>query len=279
MLLKIFQLLFVLVAVVVTNPASAGTINVIGFVNFDGNSGAVTLAGDRGFAFVGGAPSGGGFLGPAGCSGNLVSCAPGTPINLSASWCCNDLPGTATLDGTFYPNVGSLGPPTPGHPSANAGFGFAGQVSAPSFGGPSTLAVVTAPVSFTGFFNHDDGQGSAGDEQLLASARATLVLRQIEFAEGSTWLYQRVDYALEPVPEPGSLLLFGTAFSGLGLARLRQWRRKQNFCSRAARRGARLWGKPRLGTICCWVLSSLCGMVAVSPSESASVLSDSPTKC
>ena len=139
---------------------------------------------------------------------------------MHASSSGNDLPGNATLDGVFYANVGALGPPP--FPVALASFNFTGEVTAPPFK-TSGFAAVTAPVNFSGLFLHDDGSGGTV-EQLVASARATLSLQEIDCCGGPAWVYNGIRYDLEPVPEPGTLLLLGTALTGLGLLapRLRQ---------------------------------------------------------
>jgi hypothetical protein len=69
-------------------------------------------------------------------------------------------------------------------------------------------------------------------ENLVASAEATVVLEKANFSLppncpliGHCWRFVSVTYDLSPVPEPTTLLLFGTTMAGLGLARWRQRRR------------------------------------------------------
>jgi hypothetical protein len=49
---------------------------------------------------------------------------------------------------------------------------------------------------------------------------------------GGTGTYS-IDLHVSPVPEPATLLLVGTTMAGLGLARLRQWRRKRESGAQA----------------------------------------------
>jgi hypothetical protein len=94
---------------------------------------------------------------------------------------------------------------------------------APPFG-DFTKAILTVPVEFSGFL----GFGESSREQLVASAIATLTLDKFDFGPrlfgGEKWLYDGIRYELSPTPEPTTLLLFGTTMAGLGLAR---WRRRK----------------------------------------------------
>jgi PEP-CTERM motif len=66
-------------------------------------------------------------------------------------------------------------------------------------------------------------------EQLVGSATATLTLDKFDFGPqfGVAWRYDGIEYELEPIPEPTTLLLFGTTIAGLGFAaRRRRQRRK-----------------------------------------------------
>ena len=216
-MLTLSRCLIALLCLAAANSAFADTINIFGnSVEYGGPgmtpTGAVSLIGDRGFTFNGFAPSLLGILAPATqCLGVPGVCSPGTTISLHALQVDNDLPGQATLDGVFYPNVGSLAGP------AHAMIAFTGAVVAPPFGQSST-ATLTTPVAFTGLFNVD----GVGGNQLVALAFATLTLQQTDCCGGPAWQYASVRYDLQPVsvPEPGTLtlVLFGSAMAGLGLA-------------------------------------------------------------
>lgn len=209
--------LIALLCLAAANSAFADTINISGdSVEYGGPgiapTGTVSLIGDRGFTFNGFAPSQLGVLAPATeCLGVPGICSPGTTISLHALQVDNDLPGQATLDGVFYPHVGSLAGP------AHASIEFTGAVVAPPFG-QSPTAILTTPVAFSGLFNVD----GVGGNQMVALAFATLTLQQTDCCGGPAWRYAGVRYDLAPVtvPEPGTLtlLLFGSAMAGLGLA-------------------------------------------------------------
>jgi len=219
MLLTLFRFLSFVLVVVAATSASAGPINVSGSVDYGPGSfpdGIVSLIGDRGFTFNGVVSGGVTIFGPGQCLGVPAACSPGTPISLAAAAVDTDLPGHGTLDGIFYPHVGTL------DIGAHASIAFMGQVVAPDFGQSPTV-IVTAPVDFSGAFNVD----GVGANQLIAAARATLTLQQIDSSccgGGPAWVNGGVHYDLEPVPEPGTLLLFGTTAAGLGLAR---WKRRR----------------------------------------------------
>jgi hypothetical protein len=225
-MLKLSRCLIALLCFAATNSAFADTINLSGdSVQYGGPgiapTGVVSLVGDRGFTFNGFAPSSLGVLAPTACLGVPGICSPGTTISLHALQVDNDLPGQATLDGVSYANVGSLAGP------AHASIEFTGAVVAPPFGQSST-AILTSPVAFSGLFNVD----GVGGNQMVALAFATLTLQQTDCCGGPAWQYAGVRYDLGSVsvPEPGTLtlLLFGSAMAGLGLA----WR------SRSRRAGA-----------------------------------------
>lgn len=216
MLLALIRFLGTLLFVVAASSASAGTINVSGSVDYGPGSfpdGVVSLTGDRGFTFNGVVFGGVTIFGPGQCLGVPAACSPGKTISLRAGAVDTDLPGQATLDGAFYPHVGTL------DIGAHASLDFTGQVVAPPFG-QSPTAILTVPVDFSGAFNVD----GVGGSQLIAAARATLTLQQTDCCGGPAWLYDGIRYELEPIPEPTTLLLFGSTMAGVGLAAWRKLR-------------------------------------------------------
>ena len=181
--------------------------------------GTLTLVGGDRFTFEGGVSIVGGVFGPRiSCS----PCAPGAPISLAALWLGNDLPGTATLDGMTYSGVGGL--------TADRATGiaeFTGSAVAPPLQG--LTATVVAPFAFQGqFFFPVSGGTSRLSESLIGGGTATIGL--FRSVETIPWSYQSARYEFEgvdPIPEPGTLLLVGTALAGAALRRRRAGRRER----------------------------------------------------
>jgi hypothetical protein len=227
MLLRLLQLLSVFLIIMMTGgPASAGTINVLGSVDIGPGlipTGVLNLGGDRGFTLNGFAEF---FtLGPSNqCIGVSSECSPGTTIFLHANSTGSDVTATGTLDGVSIPQIGGN---CPGRgPCGSPSFVFTGQTVAPAFG-DFTKAIVKAPVDFSGSLIVDIPGGVSLVETLVASATATLTLDKVNSTNpqfpGPAWQYAGIEYELEPIPEPTTLLLLSTTLAGLALAR-RRWR-------------------------------------------------------
>jgi hypothetical protein len=215
--------LLVLLTLTIAAPqlAIAGTINVSGSLTFTGgSSGSVSLVGDRGFTLNAGTSALDAFVGPFEACG-FIPCPSGRPISVNAV----DVGGSflavrGTLDGVTFPSA-SCTPPD----CLSLAMIFNGN---PVIAPPSNVASVVAltnPVTleFGVFVNQ------FSPENLVASAEATVVLEKANFSLppncpliGDCWRFASVTYDLSPVPEPTTLLLWGTTMAGLGLAR---WRR------------------------------------------------------
>jgi hypothetical protein len=215
MLGGLLQLLTVfLLVIVAVLPVEAGTINVLGFVDFGPGffpTGTVNLGGDRGFTlnFRDDVST---FTSAAFCA--FPGCPPGTTISVNAST-DPEFGGRATLNGVSYFLSDNC---FPTETCATAHPGFSGQVVAPPFG-DFTKAILKVPVEFAGTFFHTENGSLFGAEQLVGSATATLTLDKFDFGPqfGVAWRYDGIEYELEPIPEPTTLLLFGSTMGGLGL--------------------------------------------------------------
>ena len=135
-------------------------------------------------------------------------------MSLNAAWSGSDLQGTAIFDGATYTNVGNL---IAGSPEGSVA--FSGAVAAPSSSG--LTGTVSAPFNFVGRFQFPQSGGSAATTATLFGSGTA----SVEFFRISTdvpWSYRSAVYQfsdVDPVPEPGTMILVGTAMVGLGLRR------------------------------------------------------------
>src|SRR5258707_9077950 len=200
MLRRLLQSLSVLLVILVTSSASAGTINVLGFVDFGPGEvpiATVNLGGDRGFT-LNFSEQLSAHTAAANCV--VVECPPDATISLNAG-ASPDLGGHAALNGVSYSllTANCVPPDTCAFPRVQ----FTGQTVAPPFG-DFTKAILTVPVEFSGFFVHTESfSENSGSEQLVASAIATLTLDKIDNTgipgfPGPIWRYDGIRYELEP---------------------------------------------------------------------------------
>lgn len=164
--------------------------------------GSVSVTGTRGFSLEA-------FVDP--LEGNTVMalcgispCLPGeTSIGgvLSGSAFPN---GVATFEGTVYDDIDNLSSP------AAVGLSFAGSAVLPAVPDTPTATIVTAFFALTpdsAFFL------PTGPTAISGSGAATLWLSPSRLGGPAGWVLDQIRYDFsdtEPVPEPGTMLLFGT---------------------------------------------------------------------
>lgn len=186
-----------------------------GSLNMSGIGGSLSLVGDHDFTFIGGVTVTGGVFGPA---ISCLPCVPGGTISLQAVWVDNDLRGTATLEGVTYTEVGSA---APGHAFGSVTFTADSAVAPPLQG---LTASIVAPFLFEGLFSFPPfNMPSVTMASLTGSGTASVVLGRASL-DIPIWSYRSAVYEFEAVPEPGTLILIGTALAGLAFRR-RQFHR------------------------------------------------------
>jgi hypothetical protein len=171
----------------------------------------------------------GGIFAPAShCLGTPDTCGPGVSVPLDAHWSGSDFTGTATLDGrTFDIGAGSF-------VDGSALVNFTGSFAAPSFIGQQ-LVSVSAPFQFTGQLKEPDRIGEPSLIVFLTGRGTAQVDLAWNTTAGGAWEFRGALYqfeAVEPVPEPATMVLFGSGM--FGYAALHRRRRRSASSDSAA---------------------------------------------
>ena len=194
---KILALLL-LGLVIECGSASAEPIHISGGTfQMTGPTGTVSLIGNRGFALSARVSVFDGVFAPWEDCHFAPDCVPGAVIGLSGQFAGTGVPGSATLDGRMFPNLGLL------NGDDHAVLRFIGSVYASAFDGDT--ATLVAPFTFSGSFVTADGL-----DLLTGAGKSTLVLRQgFGAKEGLpvAWDFVSARYDFEPAPEPATLVL------------------------------------------------------------------------
>jgi hypothetical protein len=185
-----------------------------GTFQMTGPTGTVSLIGSRGFTLSAHVSVFDGAFAPWEDCHFAPKCVPGAVIQLAGQFAGTGVPGTATLDGRPFPNLGLL------EADDHALLRFVGSVFAPVFDGET--ATLVAPFTFNGSF------ATANSFDLLTGAgTSTLVLRQgFGAKEGLplAWDFVSARYDFEPVPEPATLVLTAAGLLALVSRRRRPHR-------------------------------------------------------
>jgi hypothetical protein len=145
----------------------------------------VDISGTRGFKFQGVAV-GWGFTAMTQCG---EGCPPGLIVELDAEAAGSNLNGTARLQGTTYPDIGSIST----HESLV--LRFTGQVMMPPMSdGPVT---VTVPFDFAGQFSYETAGVPQPTVLLTGGGRATLFLEPSP--DGASWIVTAAEFDFQSV--------------------------------------------------------------------------------
>ena len=179
----------ILVALLLTIGAAPAFAEVIaikrGTLVFEnGQGGRLNISGTRGFRLQASTLSGR-FNLQNQCA--APECQPGTVVEIGAFWSGNDLPGTAELRGTTYPDVGGLNSPN------SAEIELSGEVTMPPMSdGPITFK---APFEFAGRFTYaPDLQTPSQTVSLTGGGRVILEL----IPNGDSWLIGDITFEFRP---------------------------------------------------------------------------------
>jgi hypothetical protein len=184
-----------------------------------GLGGHIELFGTEGFSLVGGT-----FFGN---TAPRCCLTPGSTTAFRGFWTGGDVSATVTFRGDTFTHVGSAG-------SVNhARIAVESSVFTLPSDGPSSITV-TAPFTLTGAFRGNPGAGipvpgggpPIADLAFIGSGIGTLPFTRATFSGQSFWspgaATLQLSTPVEPIPEPGSLLLLGLGLAGAYAGRRRR---------------------------------------------------------
>jgi hypothetical protein len=157
----------------------------------------------------------------------------------SSSWVDSDVSfGTATIQGHAYPDCASTNFPGSIHPTpcvfVQAGMAISGPAPPFTPGDSSTVIAGSFTVGLDATIFSDRLGGPIDSFHRGGSGRAVITL--MKNSSGDNWLFQSATGVIDPVPEPTTLLLLGSTFAGVSLARRRYGREPNASRSLAAHR-------------------------------------------
>ena len=170
------------------------------------------------------------------CNGLPIHCTPGATLPVGGTWSGGDFhgPSSVTLDGIAHTQLGLALPF-----SDQLVLTLTGTVLIPDFGNIASV-VLTAPFQLDGLltrFNEPPFPNMVPDiteYELRGQGEFLLALHRTKPTGADAWQWDSMTFDLQPIPEPATLLLWGTGAAGLGVARWLKRRRAHEHAGKDA---------------------------------------------